>query len=87
VFDAGHIARHDPARVLAEIEAKRQLVKLHEPVILRGGSGAQYFETTRVCRSCEPPRQFPERAFPCSTLRLLALPYADHPAYKPDWRP
>jgi hypothetical protein len=26
----GHIARHDPARVLAGVEAKRQIIELHE---------------------------------------------------------
>jgi hypothetical protein len=85
--DAAFIAHHDPARVLAEVEAKRRLVKLHEPVVLRGGAGAQYFETTTVCRSCEPPRQFPENAFPCPTLRVLALPHADHPDYREEWKP
>jgi hypothetical protein len=24
---------------------------------------------------------------PCETLRLLALPYADHPDYREEWRP
>lgn len=24
---------------------------------------------------------------PCPTLRLLALPYADHPDYRTEWRP
>jgi hypothetical protein len=28
--DAEHIARHDPARVLAEVEAKRRLLDLHD---------------------------------------------------------
>ena len=27
---AGHIARHDPARVLREVEAKRQILQLHD---------------------------------------------------------
>lgn len=82
-----HIARHDPARVLREIEAKRQLVKLHGRATLRAGGGAQYFDTTIVCRTCEPSYQFPEMSWPCSTLRLLALPYADHPDYRESWRP
>jgi len=82
-----HIARHDPARALAEIDAKRRILALHEPVILRAGGGAEHFNTTRVCRSCEPPKQFPEAAYPCDTIRLLALPYADHPEYQDAWRP
>jgi len=82
-----HIARHDPARVLREVEAKRQVLKLHERVTLRAGGGAQYFDTTTVCRSCEPSYQFPELSWPCATLRLFALPYADHPDYQETWKP
>jgi len=29
--DVAHIARHDPARVLAECEAKRRIMGLHNP--------------------------------------------------------
>jgi hypothetical protein len=84
---AEHIARHDPARVLADVEAKRELVKLHGRAVLRAGGGAQYFDTETVCRSCEPNYQFRELSWPCTTLRLLALPYADHPDYRDEWRP
>ncbi|MFE0699141.1 DUF6221 family protein [Streptomyces sp. NPDC058872] len=82
-----HIARHDPARVLAEVDAKRRIVERHGPAVLCGGGGAQYYNTTRVCRSCESPKQFPEQAWPCPTLRLLALPYAGHADYDEAWRP
>lgn len=82
-----HIARHDPARVLHEIDAKRQLVKLHGRATLRAGGGAQHYATATVCRSCEPDLQFPELSWPCATLRLLALPYADRPGYHEEWRP
>lgn len=81
-----HIARHDPTRTLADIDAKRRIIALHGPVTLRGGAGAKYFDTATVCRSCEPP-QFPEHASPCPTLRLLALPYRDEPGYLPAWAP
>jgi hypothetical protein len=27
------------------------------------------------------------RSIPCDTLLLLALPYADHPDYREEWRP
>lgn len=84
--DAEHIARHDPARVLAEVEAKRRIVELHGRAVLRAGGGAQYFATQTVCRSCEPPQQLLGAAWPCETLRLLALPYASHPAFKEEWR-
>ena len=60
-----------PVRVLAECEAKRAIMKLH---------------------SAEPG-QHPDfcghdlRELPCPTLRLLALVYADHPDYLPEWKP
>lgn len=76
-----HIARHDPARVLKEIEAKRRVVELHRPVQKRStGSGGGVIEDCQVCD------HFPAR-YPCTTLRLLALPYADHPDYQEQWRP
>lgn len=70
--DAAFIARHDPSAVLRRIAADRQLIELHACVVLRGGGGAAYFDTTTVCRTCEPPRQFPEDVWPCATLRLIA---------------
>lgn len=75
-----------PEQVLADIEAKQELLKLHSAVILRGGAGARYFDTTAVCSSCEPP-QLAEHAFPCKTLRRLAQPYAGRPGYEESWRP
>lgn len=78
MVDAEHIACHDPTRVLAEVDTKRRIVKVHfrrrsydwdEPGVIG-------FECAQCCDR-----------FPCTTLRLLALPYADHPYYKPEWRP
>jgi hypothetical protein len=71
-----------PARVLAEVEAKRAILRLHETVVLHGPGG--YFDTRRVCKSCEPPKQFPETATPCPTLLALALPYRERPGYRPE---
>ena len=77
-----HIARHDPARVLAEIAAKRQILDEHFNV--NEGS----------CGTCvEGKWGYPTHGgslpqdYPCPTLRLLALPYADHPDYRDEWRP
>lgn len=66
-----HIVHHDPARVLREIEAKRGILDLH---------GGDLGEQSMFCAHCE-------HASPCPTLRLLALPYADHPDYRQDWTP
>jgi hypothetical protein len=70
-----------PARVLREIDAKRQLLALHRPVEQRStGSGGG---TVTDCQVCS---HFPAQ-YPCATLRLLALPYADRPGYRDACRP
>jgi hypothetical protein len=70
--DAAHIAEWDPERVLREIDAKRKIVAEHA---LNGW----------VCNTCDNGEA--EQVFPCPTLRLLALPYADRPGYREEWRP
>lgn len=78
--NGAHIARHDPARVLAECEAKRRIVAAH-PVVQHGTDGRGP-EDEWECRKCyEYPASW------CTTLRALALPYADHPDYREEWRP
>lgn len=86
--EADHVIRHDPARVLREIDAKRGLLKLllseGHAALRPGGSteiycGADY----GTGDPCECGRD--ERMSKC--LRLLALPYADRPGYKDAWRP
>jgi hypothetical protein len=52
---AEHVARHDPNRVLAECEAKRQIVDLHYPLI----ECVEWFDApgigeAPVCPSCRP---------------------------------
>ena len=69
--DAFHIARHDPARVLAECEAKRRIVALH------------HLDEDRETGLCIEDAF----TYPCETLRWITLPYASHPDYNPDWRP
>ena len=66
--DRAHIARHDPARVLAECDAKRRIIADSMGL---GPDGELRF----------PSRQ---HGYP---VRCLALPYADHPDYQPEWRP
>lgn len=71
LVDAEHIARHDPARVLREIDAKRKIIAEHDVYSRPLGERMD-------CQSYD---------FPCTTLRLLALPYADRPGYREEWRP
>lgn len=68
---AVHIARHDPARVLAEVDAKRRVLDEHERV-----KDAEF-----------PNFDGGYAAALGDVLRLLALPYASHPDYRPEWRP
>jgi len=60
-----------PARVLAECEAKRRIVN-------RWADSFGQWNATQADAA---------RAQKDSTLRLLALPYADHPDYDEKWRP
>jgi len=92
VFDAResvnavHVARHDPARVLAEVEAKRRIIDLHKPVTLHRMRDGQLQEII-ACEYDTDPDGAGWTEFPCETLRLLALPYDQHPDYDEAWRP
>lgn len=67
-----HIARFaDPARVLREIDAKRRLLYQFEQ---RGNS-------VRATAGLWDGGVWDDM------LRLLALPYADRPGYRKEWRP
>lgn len=70
-FTDQYIIDYDPARVLAECEAKRRIVSQFDDVdyYLPGDVEAGYESAHAV------------------TLRLLALPYADHPDYRDEFRP
>ncbi|MET8773362.1 DUF6221 family protein [Streptomyces sp. NPDC004658] len=71
--DADHIARHDPARVLREVEAKRMIVERFADL-----SGEDWKPSApRVVRLQELR----------DSVRCLAVAYADHPDYRDDWRP
>ena len=81
-----HVIAWDPARVLREIKAKRQLIE-------RGGP---------FCTSgCDEPGNEPknpdtnwttplEHHFDCAVYKaagVLALPYSDRPGFQESWRP
>ena len=71
---AEHIARHDPAHVLADVETKRQIIGWHACDARRGRDDER-------CTSCQ------EETYWCTTLRLLAVPYAGHEGYRAEWAP
>lgn len=87
-----------PARVLAECEAKRRLVEMHEAndggIHDRGrwdaDAGAMVACRYWFCCICDYDRDYGYVGGPdegCETLRTLALPYADHADYREAWRP
>ena len=62
-------------RMLAECEAKRRIVELHQPgndIVTADDDGSDVLALWD-CRECRVYRG------PCRTLRALALPYAEHP--------
>lgn len=68
-----HVVAHDPARVLREINAKRDIVDdLAEFIGWGARKGLDYQDGVEAC----------ER-----TLKRLALPYADRLEYREEWRP
>jgi len=83
VQTAAHIARHDPARVLAQCAAYREIVALHSAYDCTavGQEGHERCGEREWCYTCGEPV-----AWPCPTLRALASAYADHPAFDPEWR-
>ena len=97
-----HIARHDPARVLAECEAKRQIVEWHKswPVLV------QRPPTFEPVADADPNRfavrasqqiawateqeyrdRFGDEPPTGPVLAALAAVYAGHPDYREEWRP
>ncbi|MGY1843008.1 DUF6221 family protein [Modestobacter sp. SYSU DS0875] len=77
---AHHIVRWDPERVVAECDAKRRVVEgcaaalVVPPLHRKLLASSVNYDRGR--------RELADQA-----LRLLALPYADHPGYRQEWRP
>jgi len=74
----GHVLASSPARVLNECRVKRMIMQEHAS----GGSPGWHY-----CEVCHDYLRHDAAAWPCDTLRLLALPYASHPDYLEEWKP
>ncbi len=74
----------NPARVLADCKAKRQIVELHaddQPNCMGGyREGLMHGDIIRSVRLNGAPIGY------CDTLLALAAIYADHPDYQEAWR-
>lgn len=66
-----------PDRLKAECEAKRRIVERHQPEEFADTPG-EFF-----CSRCQRTAE----VWPCPDVMDLALPYADHPDYREEWRP
>jgi hypothetical protein len=76
-LNVDHIMQWDPARVLAECEAKRRLItEVH---------CAHPFGHPDNCNSCSYYSEHEVALEECPTLRLLAQPFSDHPDYDKAW--
>ncbi|MEV7154882.1 DUF6221 family protein [Streptomyces misionensis] len=68
-----HIAAHDPARVLREVEAGRRLIRAH----------AKWCEGR--CEAKYPEGGFDAAHY--WNIKVRAEVYSDRPGYRPEWRP
>jgi hypothetical protein len=85
-----------PDRVLAECEAKRQIVALHHSTAVAdhytfGCCCGFKDHRLSLCEGCEnvtyDEGELARPYGPCPDLRILASVYADHPDYRREWRP
>jgi hypothetical protein len=85
---AAHIARHDPARVLAEVKAKRRVLARHCPDEFHTVS-SQKARGIYACEGCNSYYQGSEPVVAdineCPELRDMASVYDHHPDYNPTW--
>jgi hypothetical protein len=72
---AEHIERWDPARVLAEVDAKRRILDLVEQDVMRALDTQDPEFVDGYVTAQE------------DAVKLLALPYANWPGYDESWRP
>jgi hypothetical protein len=76
------VARNDPGRMLAECEAKRRIVDQYRD--------AKHWNAAEWDNGYDDDgREYSDAIAETweTATRLLALPYADHPDYREEWRP
>lgn len=78
---ADHIARHDPARVLREIEAKRAILAQEEE------ARAHYGHIKSSATHPGVETSIGHVVALATVIRHLAAVYSDHPDYNPEWTP
>jgi hypothetical protein len=76
---SAHLVRHDPARVLREVAAKRRVMERHRP--------SEASQSTAYCAGCaHDPEGWPEFELDdCPELRDLASAWSHHSDYREEW--
>ena len=93
--DAFHMVRHDPARVLREVAAKRAVLEYHREVTedheeswMWSWYNAQNGES-QACVGCgwsgDPDHPRTDRIEDCPELRAMASVYIGHADYQKEW--
>ncbi len=78
-----HMERHDPARVLREVAAKRRVLARHVPSTGEG----PYDPYCLGCGEIDGYWPRSDSVNDCPELRDMASVYADRPGYKEEWKP
>lgn len=96
-----HMVRFDPARIIAECEAKRSIIKQHEdwpvlveaepefgPLDITDGSHFAYSMSRKMAwlTECEYVKRFGSEPPTAPMIWTLAAVYSDHPDYQEDWK-
>lgn len=76
---ATHVARHDPARVLREVQAKRAVLDLRDALTDRRAVLSEY--TMRTTHTEAGVESYDH------VIQHMAAVYADHPQYQSEWAP
>ncbi|WP_367134490.1 MULTISPECIES: DUF6221 family protein [Streptomyces] len=95
VPNALHIVRHQPARVLADVAAKRRIVDDYAVLLSElDGLRMQMRVASAESRDDNFMQMYQQEGklieksrHLAPVIRSLALPYADHPDYQVEWRP
>ena len=74
-----------PTRVLREVEAKRRILDEHADLDCASIELDSWSRSFTACRRCRDVLSDKRVVAPCPTLRLLALPYDEHPDYQAEW--
>ncbi|MFJ8966057.1 DUF6221 family protein [Lentzea sp. NPDC102401] len=87
--EIAHIERFNPRRALDDVEAKRELLRLHTPHENRDGDiecPTCVYTGTDEDAGGNRFRYREHDEWPCQTVRAVALAYQRHEDYRAEWR-